>query len=126
MPRWAGTTTQRGLGAEHQALRKHKLAVLVDGTPCRRCGHPMYHPTRCRYCNRRGCFFCTLDLGHPDDAPRVLTQGGADHTRPSVGGRELEHRHCNRSAGTRLGNALRTRASRTQGRTRRRQHTRDW
>ena len=77
MARWAGTTTQRGLGGQHQALRRQKLAILVDGTPCRRCGHPRYHPARCPH---GPCWLCTLDLGHHTD--RVL--GGQ-------GPRELEH-----------------------------------
>jgi hypothetical protein len=117
MPRWAGTTTQRGLGAEHQALRKHKLAALVDGTPCRRCGHPRYHPKRCPYCQRHGCFFCILDLGHSDDTPRFLARNLADHARPIHGQCELEHRHCNRKAGAKLLNKLKRR---------RRQHSRNW
>jgi hypothetical protein len=115
MPRWAGTTTQRGLGTEHQALRKHKLATLVDGTPCRRCDQPMIHPDRCPACNRTGCFHCTLDLGHPDDAPRVLARGQPTRDR------ELEHRKCNRGAGARLGNRLRRRTTASK-----RQHTRRW
>jgi hypothetical protein len=109
MPRWAGTTTARGLGAQHQALRAYKLSVLIDGTPCRRCGHPRYHPAPGR-CPHGPCWMCRLDLGHHTD--RVF--GGQ-------GPRELEHTHCNRKAGAKLGNALRTRA-----RKRSRQHTRDW
>lgn len=112
MARYRGNTTQRGLGHTHQQLRAHLLRVLQDGTPCRRCTWPMVHPDRCHY---GPCFYCTLDLGHYTD--RVLGGGGP---------RELEHRRCNRSAGARLGNALRTRASRTQARARKRQHSRDW
>ena len=33
MARWAGTTTQRGLGAPHQAKRKALLPAAL-GTPC--------------------------------------------------------------------------------------------
>ena len=71
-------TTDRGYDYEHKALRKAKLAALVDGAPCRRCGHPMIHPKRCPHGR---CFFCTLDLGH--------------YTARALGGqgpRELEHR----------------------------------
>ncbi len=107
MPRWAGTTTQRGLGADHQALRRQKLKVLVDGTPCRRCALPMVHPDHC--CHGR-CFYCRLDLGHHTD--RVL--GGQ-------GPRELEHEHCNRSAGTKLGNQLQAKRRKLK-----RQHSRAW
>jgi hypothetical protein len=110
MPRWAGTTTARGLGHQHQALRAYKLSVLVDGTPCRRCGQPRYHPTRCPH---GPCRLCRLDLGH--DQSRAL---GGPHPQ---GLRELEHVRCNRSAGAKLGNQLRRQQQRRQ-----RQHTRSW
>ena len=35
------TTTQRGLGYDHQKQRERLLAKLVDGTPCEWCGQPM-------------------------------------------------------------------------------------
>jgi hypothetical protein len=103
MPRWAGTTTARGLGHQHQRLRAYKLSVLVDGTPCRRCTLPMVRPDRC--CGGH-CFYCRLDLGHY--TPRV--QGGQ-------GPRELEHEHCNRKAGAKLLNKLKRKQ---------RQHSRNW
>ena len=99
------TTTQRGLGHEHQALRRLKLATLVHGSPCRRCRQPRYHPARCP---NGPCWQCRLDLGHWTD--RVF--GGQ-------GPRDLEHTHCNRAAGARLRNRLYRRA-------RQRQHTRRW
>lgn len=124
MTRWTPTTTQRGLGAQHQTLRRHKLKTLADGTPCRRCGIARFHPERCPYhpqhpstcpqrqrhtgrgdCTLCTCDLCALDLGHHID--RVF--GGQ-------GPRELEHRKCNRSAGAKLGNKLRAR----------RQHSRRW
>jgi len=85
-------TTDRGYNYEHKAIRKAKLAALVDGTPCRRCGHPMIHPKRCPHGR---CFFCILELGHYTD--QILGGGGP---------RELEHRYCNRAAGARLRNQL--------------------
>ncbi|AQX70124.1 AAA family ATPase [Corynebacterium stationis] len=36
------TTTERGLGWEHQKNRDGLMAVHVDGTPCWWCGKPMY------------------------------------------------------------------------------------
>ena len=36
------TTTERGLGWEHQKVRDRLLAVHVDGTPCWWCGKPMF------------------------------------------------------------------------------------
>ncbi len=109
MARWAGSTTARGLGHEHQSLRAYKLKVLVDGTPCRRCGQQMRHPDRCP---DGPCFHCTLDLGHAEDRVIVGPTGGSGRS-------ELEHARCNRGAGGKLGIRLRMRR---QGR----QHTRTW
>lgn len=36
------TTSQRGLGWDHQQVRKQLLAAHVDGTPCAHCGKPMF------------------------------------------------------------------------------------
>jgi hypothetical protein len=84
MARWTGTTTQRGLGYAHQADKRRLLKALRPGTPCPRCGQPMWPHQK-------------LDRGHTVD--RAL--GGTD----SPG--RLEHQHCSRSAGARLGNQLR-------------------
>lgn len=89
MPRWAGTTTARGLGYAHQQERK-RLLPLAYGKPCPICGQTML---RDQY----------LDLDHA--VPRVF--GGQ-------GPRRITHRSCNRSAGTRLGNQLRGYSSRQQ------------
>lgn len=35
------STTERGLGYDHQKQRERLLARLVDGTPCEWCGQPM-------------------------------------------------------------------------------------
>lgn len=40
------TTTERGLGWEHQKIRDRLLAVHVDGTPCWWCRKPMYRDKR--------------------------------------------------------------------------------
>jgi hypothetical protein len=77
------TTTQRGLGGDHQQDRKRQLAQLRDGDPCPRCGGPMF----------RGQL---LDL---DDFPGRVFGG------PQV--KRLAHRSCNRRAGAILGNRLR-------------------
>lgn len=82
--RWRGTTTQRGLGAPHQADIRRLRATLQDGEPCWRCGQPMYH-------------WQALDRDHL--TARAL--GGANG--PAV----LAHASCNRSAGARLGNRMR-------------------
>lgn len=36
------TTTQKGLGWEHQEQRRKLLRAHVDGTPCGHCGQPMF------------------------------------------------------------------------------------
>jgi hypothetical protein len=77
MPRPASTTA-RGYGAEHQALRK-QWAPLVDAgqVTCWRCGN-LIHPGQ------------AWDLGHDD------------HDRGAYRG--PEHRGPNRAAGARKGN----------------------
>lgn len=77
-----GNTTQRGLGWAHQRRREQLLAVHLDGTPCARCGKPMYLAQR-------------LDAGHTQD--RALGGGLPDR---------LEHRRCNRQAGAYLRNVM--------------------
>ena len=77
--RWRGTTTQRGYGADHQALRRQLLAQFTPGQPCARCGQPMWTKAH-------------IDLGHTAD-------------RSAYTG--LEHRRCNRADGARRGNKRR-------------------
>lgn len=84
MPRYRGTTAQRGLGAAHQADRKRLLAQHRDGDPCWRCGQPMYKWQK-------------LDRDHIVDRALGGTAGAA----------VLAHQSCNRAAGARLGNQLR-------------------
>lgn len=81
-------------GHHHRRDRHRLLAALTDGTPCRRCGHPMIHPDRCP---AGPCFNCQLDRGHGQ--PLALGGTGEDAA--------LEHAPCNRSDGARLGNTLR-------------------
>jgi len=90
MPRYRGTTAQRGLGAAHQADRKRLLAQHRDGDPCWRCGQPMYKWQK-------------LDRDHIVD--RAL--GGTDG--PAV----LAHQSCNRAAGARLSNQVRPQSTMT-------------
>lgn len=78
------SAAERGLGTPHRTDRKRKMAALIDGTRCPRCGRPMYR-------------WQHLDLDHV--TPRML--GGAG------GQTVLTHRHCNRSAGATLGNRMR-------------------
>lgn len=80
-----------GLGSDHQRLRA--LLPKPLGAPCPYCEKPMWPADK-------------LDLDHV--VPRAL--GGAG------GGVRWAHASCNRSAGGRLGNALRRRASRVRSR----------
>jgi hypothetical protein len=77
------TTTQRGLGYDHQRTRRERLAQLRDGDPCPRCGGPMFRSQH-------------LDLDHLPG--RVF--GG-----PQV--KLLAHRSCNRRAGAAMREAKR-------------------
>lgn len=70
----------------HEQWRKSN--PLRDGTPCPRCGGPMYRTQQ-------------LDVGHLIDA----ALGGA------YGPKRWEHRSCNRRAGGQLGARLRRRQS---------------
>jgi hypothetical protein len=100
LQRWArrGTTTERGLGADHRATKAALLRHLlrVGTLPCRRCGGAMVHPDLC--CGGH-CAACALDAGH--GVARALGGDGSDSA--------LEHRPCNRGAGARLGNRMRRR-----------------
>lgn len=84
MARWTGTTTQRGLGAPHQADKRRLKREMRPGQPCPRCGQPMW-PHQ------------ALDRGHA--IPRAL--GGVN----SPG--RLEHASCNRSAGAAMATPMR-------------------
>lgn len=68
-----GRRQARGYDAEHDRIVRRLKRTLVPGTPCRRCGEPMY-PSQ------------DLDAGHPSDAP-ARRGGRAD---------QLEHAACNR------------------------------
>lgn len=76
-------TNSRGLGWVHQK-RRARLLPQAWGKPCPKCGKPMLQGQQ-------------LDLDH--DLPRVL--GG------KAGEGQMAHAYCNRSAGARLGAALR-------------------
>lgn len=73
---------QRGYGREHEELRAALLAALVPGSPCYRCGEPMWPDSQ------------DIDLGHTEDRS---------------GYRGLEHARCNRAAGGRKAAANRAR-----------------
>lgn len=73
-----GKTTESGYGWQHQQIRRALLAMLEPGTPCCRCGLPMYTTQ-------------SLDLDHNDDR---------------TGYNGFAHSRCNRSAGGRKGRGL--------------------
>ncbi len=83
---YALTTTQRGLGSAHQKRVAYLKDRHLPGTPCRRCGYPMWDTA-------------TLDGGHADGHERARGGGALPDA--------LEHRHCNRSAGATYGHTLR-------------------
>jgi len=72
-----GSRQQRGYTAEHDRIRADLLAKLVPGSPCPRCGEPMW-PTQ------------ELHAGHPiGRGLRVDPSSRADH---------LSHASCNEGA----------------------------
>ncbi len=91
-----GRTTAAGLGYAHQRQRRIKLAALIPGEPCPRCGFGMW-PTAAaarragmpEWCGR-------LDL---DDWPGRIYGG------PQV--KRLAHAYCNRRAGAAVTNRIR-------------------
>lgn len=101
LSRWKrrGTTTQRGLGAGHQALRKRLIPAAL-GTAC----PGPWHGPRSKHCTRIMTDPKRMDLD--DRVPRAY--GGTSTTT----GARITCRACNRSAGARLGNQMR-RARRT-------------
>lgn len=100
MSSWSAglNTSARGLGNAHQQLRR-RLLPLAYGKPCRRCGQPMLKGQR-------------LDLGHPEDRPRMADPH-------NLTGAAIEHRSCNRRAGQRLATRVRTAQSHRSNRNRR-------
>lgn len=82
MPRYTGTTTRRGYGAAHQALRARLLKAWRPGDLCARCKQPMMY--RWLVSPVTGKRVSAIDLGHTDDR------------RGYTG---LEHRSCNRRDG---------------------------
>lgn len=69
------TTTERGLGWEHQKQRRRLLTRHTDGTPCEHCRQPMYRAQ-------------ALQADH--ETPRSLGGKRADR---------LLHAWCNESRG---------------------------
>ena len=93
------TTTQRGLGNDHQALRRAALAALRDGDLCARCEvRGVEHPMTANLVTWKNGKPTSrwLDL---DDFP------GRYYGGPQV--KRLSFRRCNRSHGGTLGNQVR-------------------
>ena len=89
MPRYYGTTTQRGYGSQHQKLRA-QWKPIVDA------GQAWCHATTCLKADRRIQPGTPWHLGHTEDR--------SSWTGP-------EHEQCNESDGARRGNRGRTRPS---------------
>jgi 5-methylcytosine-specific restriction endonuclease McrA len=94
------TTTARGLGAAHQALRR-RLLPLAWGQPCPLCGQLMLQGQ-------------ALDLDHA--VPRAHGLAAAE-----AGPKRMCHTRCNRRAGSRLGHQRRAALRQT-----RQVHSRVW
>lgn len=76
VPRQQKSTTQRGLGWDHQKQRERLLRLHVDGSPCAWCGQPMWRDTQ------------ELDADHE----QARSLGGTRADR-------LLHASCNRQRG---------------------------
>ena len=87
MPKTHGTTTERGLGWDHQKERA-RLLPFAYHTACPMCGATMWPDQQ-------------LDLDHR--LPRVF--GGST----AEGGGQIVHASCNRAEGARIRAALRHR-----------------
>lgn len=88
------STTERGLGADHQRKRREALAKLRDGDPCARClARGVYHPLY------RAMPASLLDL---DDFPprSVALRMGITPVKA------LSHRRCNRRHGAKITNTI--------------------
>ena len=83
MPRYQGSTTARGYGSQHQALRNRLLAQWKPGDPCARCGMPMWHRWRVTAEGKR------------------VTALHLDHNDARTGYRGLSHDTCNLRDGQR-------------------------
>jgi|SwirhisoilCB1_FD_contig_31_10443577_length_746_multi_5_in_0_out_0_1 hypothetical protein len=94
MPRYQGTTTARGYGSSHQALRARLLAAWKPGQPCARCGQPMWHRWKLDQYGRR---VTALHLGHTDDR-RGYT--GLEHDTCNLRDGQAKTTVINRARGT--------------------------
>jgi hypothetical protein len=79
--------------SRHKARRTRAIAALIPGSPCPRCGEPMYATPRAALEAGLPAAYGTLHLDHIQ--PVML--GGAD------GPVQLTHARCNTSAGGYLG-----------------------
>jgi hypothetical protein len=98
------TTAQRGLGGQHQKTRTRMLATMPEGSPCPRCGLPMYTTPELAERAQLHPKLWHVDLDHV--IPRAM---GGTH-----GAVRLMHRHCNRRQGTIMLNKLRAAQRRTR------------
>jgi hypothetical protein len=84
----------------HNRQRAEAITAMPAGQPCPHCGAPMFPDPA-----------AAAAYG----APRSLGQLDYDHITPlALGGppdgpKQLAHAHCNRAAGSRLGNRIRAR-----------------
>ena len=88
----AGKTTRAGLGHSHQLDRRAAMAALIPGSPCPRCGMPMFKTERQALSRSCPPWMGRLDLDHV--VPRLYGGG--------KGPKVLSHAKCNRSAGQKI------------------------
>lgn len=75
------TTTERGLGWEHQRIRERLLAVHRDGAPCWWCGGPMYRDKARNFDGQALAADHELARAHGGDAAGRLLHGSCNSSR---------------------------------------------
>lgn len=93
------TTTERGLGWEHQKNAERLLRNHIDGTPCWWCAEPMYRDAEQNFDGK------TLNADHSvarahggtkadqllhDKCNKARGKGDRDHLRPALTGMPVE------------------------------------
>lgn len=78
----ARTTTERGLGHQHQQNRRHLIANLIDGTLCWWCGLPMFRNAASNW-----------------DGAELEADHGVSRAHGGHRANRLLHMWCNRSRG---------------------------
>lgn len=94
------TTTQRGLGWEHQKQREKLLRAHVEGTPCWWCGEPMHlaQGLAADHSHARAHGGTKADRLLHGLCNKQRGDGSKDDLRPAVTGKPLEQAQADQAA----------------------------